>query len=89
MAKVILDWKAPSERKMADFVGGYDDATKKDFAQTCVVMKEGKPFIVRSKAKKWLVDKFDNTGEIEWKNRPEKKQKKQSGASDIADWLNL
>lgn len=89
MAKVTLDWKAPSERKMADFVGGYDDTIKKEFATACVEVKDGKPTIIRSKAKKWLIDKFDNTGEIEWKNRPEKKQKKVSGATTIAGWLNL
>ena len=42
MAKVTLDWKAPSERKMADFVGGLDNTMKKEFATSCVEKKDGK-----------------------------------------------
>ena len=89
MAKISLDWKAPSESKMADFVEGLDNTMKKEFATTCVEKKDGKAVVNRSKAKKWLVSKFDNTDAIEWKNRPEKKEKKMSGADTIAEWLNL
>lgn len=89
MVKVKLDWKAPSEKKMADFVEELDNAMKKDFATSCVEVNDGKVKINRSKAKKWLVEKFDKTGEIEWKNRPEKKAKTMSGATRIAEWLNL
>lgn len=89
MAKVTLDWKAPSERKMADFVGGLDNEKKKAFATACVTKKDGKVSINKSKAKKWLVDNFDNTDDIEWNNRPEKKVKKLSGADTIAEWLEL
>ena len=89
MEKVILDWKAPSDRKMADFVGQFDDATKKEFAQACMIRKNGKPFVVKSKAKKWLVEKFDSTEQIEWKNRPQKAKTKTSGAEDIEGWLKL
>lgn len=89
MAKVILDWKTPSERKMADFVGALSDEMKKEFASACVDTKDGKVIINKSRAKKWLVSKFDNTDEIEWKNRPVKKTKKLSGADTIAEWLKL
>ena len=89
MAKVTLDWKAPSERKIADFLGGLNDEMKKEFAEACITIKDEKPIFNKSKAKKWLVDKFDNTDEIEWKNRPEKKVKKLSGVDTIAGWLNL
>lgn len=89
MAKVTLDWKSPSERKMADFVGLLSDEDKKSFATACATKVDNKVKINKSKAKKWLTDKFDNTDDIEWTNRPEKKAKKQSGADAIAEWLNL
>ena len=89
MAKVTLDWKSPSERKMADFVGTLNNADKKAFAEACVEKKDGKITINKSKAKKWLVEKFDETKEIEWLNRPIPKEKRQSGASVIAEWLDL
>lgn len=89
MAKVTLDWKAPSERKMADFVGTLSNEMKREFAKACVEKKEGKNVINKSKAKKWLVSKFDNTDDIEWLKRPEKKVKRTSGADTIAEWLDL
>ena len=89
MAKVTLDWKAPSESKMADFVGELSNEMKKDFAKACVEVKEGKTVINKSNAKKWLVKHFDNTGDIEWLKRPEKKASKKSGAVTIAEWLDL
>ena len=89
MAKVTLDWKAPSEKKMADFVQDLSVEMKKDFANACVEKKDGKVVINKSKAKKWLVAKFDNTDEIEWLKRPEKKVMKKSGADRIAEWLDL
>lgn len=89
MATVTLDWKTPSEKKMADFVTKLSDDKKKAFAKACVEMKEGKPTINKSKAKAWLTEEFDGTDEIEWKNRPEKKEKPKSGADRIAEWLNL
>lgn len=88
MASVTLDWKAPSERKMADFVGKLSDEKKKSFAKACVEKNEdGKITINKSNAKKWLTKEFDGTNEIEWKKRPEKKEKKMSGADTIASWL--
>ena len=90
MAKVVLDWKAPSERKMADFVGTLSDEKKKSFAEACVGRKEdGKVEINKAKAKKWLTKEFDGTDEIQWEKRPEKKQKKMSGADTIASWLEI
>ena len=89
MAKVVLDWKAPSERKMADFVGTLSDAKKKEFAEACVDKKGEKATVNKANAKKWLVDNFDGTDKIEWKNRPKKKEKKMSGVDTIAGWLDL
>lgn len=90
MAKVTLDWKAPSERKMADFVGELSNEMKKDFAKACVeTNKEGKTVINKSNAKKWLVKHFDNTDDIEWLKRPVKKESRKSGAVTIAEWLDL
>ena len=90
MAKVVLDWKAPSEKKMADFVGELTDEKKKSFAEACVSRKEdGKVVINKAKAKKWLTENFDNTDEIEWNGRPTKREKTKSGADRIAEWLNL
>ena len=89
MAKVTLDWKAPSERKMADFVGKLDNAKKKSFALACVEVKDEKKQINRAKAKKWLTEQFDGTNDIEWKGRPVKNEKTASGADTIASWLDL
>ena len=88
MAKVTLDWKAPSEKKMAEYVGALGDDKKKEFAKACVEKKDGKNVINRSKAKAWLVEKCDSTGDIEWKNRP-KSVRPISGADEIASWLDL
>ena len=87
--KLVLDWKVPSERKMADFVGKLEDEMKKEFAETCVVMKDGKATINKSKARNWLVEKFDETEDIQWNGRPKKREKSLSGAETIAQWLNL
>ena len=89
MAKITLDWKTPSERKMADFVKELSDDMKKAFAKACVEIKDNKATINKAKAKKWLTEKFDGTDEIEWKGRPEKKEKKVSAADTIAQWLDL
>ena len=88
MAKVTLNWKTPSEKKMAEYVGTLEDDKKKDFAKVCVEKKDGKNVINKSKAKKWLVDKCDSTGDIEWTNRP-KSVRPISAADEIASWLNL
>lgn len=88
MAKVTLDWKAPSEKKMAQYVGTLGDEKKKSFAKACVEKKEGKSVINKSKAKKWLVTNCDSTGDIEWKNRPNE-VRPISSAEEIASWLNL
>lgn len=89
MAKVTLEWKAPSDKQMQEFVGQFDNQMKKDFAKTCVVMKDGKATINKSKAKQWLTSKFDGTDEIEWKGRPINREKKLSAADTIASWLEL
>lgn len=84
--KVVLDWKAPSEKKIADFMEQFDVDKMIAFANACV--DENDKFN-RSKAKAWLVKEFDKTDYIEWKNRPETKEKKLSGAKRIAAWKNL
>ena len=86
--KVTLDWKAPSEKKMAEYVKELGDEKKKSFAKACVDKKDGKVIINKSKAKKWLVDNCDSLGDIEWKNRP-KKVRPISGADEIASWLDI
>ena len=88
MAKVTLDWKAPSEKKMAEYVGTLGDEKKKEFAKACAEKKDGKNKINKSKAKKWLIDNCDASGDIEWKGRP-KSVRPVSGADEIASWLNL
>lgn len=85
MALVTLDWKAPSEKKMAGYVVTLGDEKKKDFAKACVEQKEGKNVINKAKAKKWLVANC-NSEEIEWKNKP-KKTRPLSAADEIASWL--
>ena len=45
MAKVTLNWKAPSEKKMAEYVGTLGDDKKKEFAKACVEKKDGKNVI--------------------------------------------
>ena len=88
MAKVILDWKAPSESKMADFSETLSEELQLEFCNACAKLDDkGKVVINKSKAKKWLVEKFDGTGEIEWKNRPVQKAKKLSGAERIGRFL--
>ena len=86
---VTLNWKAPSESKMADFVDTLDIETKKEFAKTCASKENGKCKINKSMARKWLTEKFDGTDKIKWENRPEKKVKKVSGAERICRWLDL
>lgn len=87
MAKVTLDWKAPSEKKMAEYVKTLGEDKMKNFAKTCVGKKDDKVIINKSKAKKWLVDNCDEK-DIEWKNKP-KNVRPMSGAEEIASWLNL
>ncbi len=88
MAKVTLDWKALSEKKMAEYVKSLGNEKMKDFAKACVEVKNGKKVINKSKARKWLVTNCDNTGDIEWKNRP-KNTRAMSSADLIASWLDL
>lgn len=87
MAKITLDWKAPSEKKMKEYVKTLDDTMKKSFAEACVEKKDDKIIINKSSAKKWLV-KNANEADIEWKNKP-KTSRPISSASEIASWLNL
>ncbi len=88
MAKVTLDWKAPSEKKMAEYVKTLGEDKMKSFAKTCVEKSDDdKVSISKSKAKKWLVENC-NEKDIEWKNKP-KNVRPISGAEEIASWLNL
>ena len=89
MAKVVLDWKAPSERKIKEFVGELPDKDKKDFVVTCLEKKNNKNVLNKPKARKWLTSKFDNTDDIEWKGRPEKREKRMSAVDEMAEWFNL
>ena len=45
MEKIVLDWKAPSERKMMDLVEELTNAEKLEFAKDCTVAKDGKRVI--------------------------------------------
>lgn len=85
--KVVLDWKAPSEKKMKEYVETLGRDMMKDFAKACVEQKDGKNLINKSKAKKWLVDNCDSKGEIDWKKRPQN-ARPMSSADEIASWLN-
>lgn len=86
MEKIKLDWKAPSEAKMIEFVSQLDADKRDAFAKACIVeLEDGTRKFVRSKAKKWLVDNYDDS--IEWSNRPEKKEKKLSNVDLVASWL--
>ena len=89
MEIITLNWKAPSERKIVDFVSKFDDETKRSFAVECLEKKKGVMTINKLKAKKWLVERFDATGEIRWENRPQVKPKKPSAISTAESWLNL
>lgn len=86
-AKVKLDWKAPSEKVMKEYVAKLGDDMKKSFAKACVEKtEEGKVKINKSNAKKWLVSNCDKNEDIEWKNRP-KNARPLSSAEEIASWL--
>ena len=87
MAKVTLDWKAPSEKKMAEYVKTLGEDKMKSFAKTCVEKNDDKTSINKSKAKKWLIENCDEK-DIEWKNKP-KNVRPMSGAEEIASWLKL
>lgn len=88
MAKVTLDWKAPSDNKMREYVKTLGEEKMKSFAKACIIKtEEGKPKVVKSKAKNWLIDNCDEK-DIEWKNKPEKAVA-MSGADEIASWLDL
>lgn len=89
MEKVVLDWKAPSERKMMDLVQDLTNAEKLEFAKDCTVEKDGKRVINKSVAKKWIKDKFDGKDVIEWKNLPKGTKKKPNISDTLALWLNL
>lgn len=86
MAKTVIDWKAPSEKQMKDVVKELSNEKKKSFATACVVVKEGKNTINKSKAKNWLRDNCADL--VEWKNAP-KNVKAKSSADEIAEWLAL
>lgn len=89
MEKVKLDWKAPSERKMMDLVAELTVDEKKAFVNDCSESKDGKRVINKSKAKKWVKDKFDGKDRIEWKNLPKGTKKKPSISDTLESWLNL
>lgn len=89
MEKVKLDWKAPSERKMLELVGELSAEEKKEFVNECSEVKEDKRVINKSKAKKWVKDKFDGKDRIEWKNLPKGTKKKPSISDTLESWLNL
>ena len=87
--KVVLDWKAPSERRMMNLVEDLTDAEKLEFAKDCTVEKDDKRVINKSVAKKWIKDKFDGKDVIEWKNLPKENKKKPSISDTLEMWLNL
>ena len=87
--KIVLDWKAPSERKMMDLVEELTDAEKLEFAKKCTVDKDGKRVIKKSEGKKWIKDKFDGKDVIEWKNLPKGTKKKPSISDTLEMWLKL
>ena len=87
MAKLVLDWKTPSEKKIADYVSGLDKEKKISFAKECLEKKGDKNKISKTKAKKWIIANCDEK-DIEWKNKP-KNAKPMSSADMVASWLNL
>lgn len=88
MSEVTLNWKAPSISKIADFMETKSEEMQIDFAKACATIGEdNKVTINYTNARKWLTEKFDETGEITWENRPTAKPKKLSGADRIAQWL--
>ena len=89
MEKIVLDWKAPSERKMMDLVEELTNAEKLEFAKDCTVAKDGKRVINKSVAKKWVKDKFDGKDRFEWKNLPKGTKKKPNISDTLEMWLNL
>lgn len=89
MEKVKLDWKAPSERKMMDLVTELSTEEKKEFVNKCTDEKEGKRVIHKSRAKKWVKEKFDGKDRIEWKNLPKGTKKKPSISDTLEEWLKL
>ena len=87
MEKITLDWKAPSEKVMKEFVSTLDNKVKKEFAEVCVERNEqGKVVINKSSAKKWLLKNYNDN--ITWKNAP-KNARPMSSAEEIASWLEL
>ena len=87
MAKAILNWKAPSEKVMADLMETWEEEMQIEFANACGSIVDDKVVINKTKAREWLTSHFDGTDEIEWINRPVKKEKKLSGADRIGKWL--
>ena len=87
MAKVTLDWKSPSDKKMVEYVQTLGEDKKKDFAESCIVKKDGKNILSKGKAKKWLLVNA-KAEDIEWKNKPEN-TRAMSSADLAASWLNL
>ena len=88
--KVTLDWKAPSEKKIHDFIEQFGEDKMYDFAMECILEDDnGNEKMNRAKAKDWLVKEFDKTDYIEWKNRPKKKDKEPSAVKKMAAWKNL
>lgn len=84
---IKLDWKAPSEKVMKEYVGKLDNEKKKSFAKACMEVKDGKNVVNKSKARNWLVENCPKE-DIEWKNKP-KTVRGLSSADEIASWLDL
>lgn len=89
-----LDWKVPSDNKMADFMEKQSEEMQIEFANECCTLDEkGEPKINKKNARDWLVNHFDGKNDeegnpmITWKNRPAKKDRPLSGAKRIAQWL--
>ena len=72
---------------MIAFVAELSDDEKDEFSKECIeVLEDGTSKFVRSKAKKWLVEKFDGKDVIEWVGRPVKKEKKLSNVELVLSW---
>lgn len=89
MEKVILDWKAPTDGKIKEVLLKLNDKEKqKEFAKECIVKKNEKNIIDKTKAKHWIDDNCKNY--VEWKNYPKGGTAKRTTIADeIASWLDL
>ena len=86
---VELDWKAPSERKVHDFINQFDDEVKKEFVKNCLEVKEDKLIMKRVDTRNWLSEKFDEKEYILWRNRTVAKAKRLSAIEEMSKWLDL